>query len=535
MLTIEEIAQKIPEEIYFLLNQLDSKTQGLKKDNLNLESKLKKSQTEIEALTFKLNKVLHKKYAQQSEKLANVLQARLFNEQADGAPAVEIEEDGEFESDAEAIPVESHTRKRGRKKLPAFLPRVREEHDILESEKQCHCGCELKKIGEETSEKLEFIPAKVRVIEVARLKYACPECEGNVKIASVPAQVIPKSIATPGLLSHIFVSKFCDALPFYRLETILKRIGVEISRGTFCRWAITCSQLLAPLVDRLQSHIVNYDVSFADETKLQVLKEDDRTPDQLSYMWLFVGGDKAHRSYVYQYNPSRSHHVPDAFYQGFKGYLHCDAYSAYLTLSKKNNVIVLVHCLAHARRRFVDIIKLSKKCGVAQTVVKEMAKLYGLEKKFKQQNLSPAQIYQQRQKKSKLILIKLKNYLNEKSQQSIKSEALSDAINYCLKHWVGLTRYLEDGRLDIDNNRSERGIKPFVIGRKAWLFHDNPEGAKAGSLFYSLIETCKAHQIEPYAYLKYALMKIRQCQNESNLDQLLPFNVDQNELAKMYA
>ncbi len=467
--------------------------------------------------------------------MVNVLQARLFDEQADDAPAIEMAEDACAETNEQDIKIEAHTRKRGRKKLPAFLPRVREEHDILDAEKQCDCGCQLKCIGEDISEKLEFIPAKMRVLEVARLKYACPECEGNVKIAPLPAQVIPKSIATEGLLSHVFVSKFCDALPFYRLETILKRMGVEISRGTFCRWAITCSQLLAPLVDRLQSHIVNYDVSFADETKLQVLKEEDRAPKDRSYIWLFIGGDSAHRSYVYQYDPSRSHHVPHEFYQGFKGYLHCDAYSAYLTLSKKEKAIVLVHCLAHARRRFVDIIKLSKKCGVAQAVVKEMAKLYRLEKKFKQQNLSPEQVYQQRQKKSKPILIHLKNYLDEKSQQSIKSEALSDAINYCLNHWIGLTRYLEDGRLDIDNNRSERGIKPFVIGRKNWLFHDNPEGAKAGSIFYSLIETCKAHGVEPYAYLKYALMKIRQCQNECDFDQLLPFNVDQSELAKMYA
>ena len=527
MLTVKEIAQKTPKEIQFLHNEI------LKKETSSLESKLKLTELKCEKLDFELRRLLSQRYGSQSEQSTHVMQSSLFDELPCDTEPDEIAPAEELEVE-EDITVPEHTRKkRGRKKLPEFLPRVRVEHDIPDSEKMCPCGCKLTRIDEEVSEQLDYIPASMQVIQTVRFKYACKSCEDTIKTAPVPNHVIPKSIATPGLLAHIFVSKFCDHLPFYRLESILRRIGTDISRGTFCRWTVSCASLLEPLVERMRQMINQYDVAFADETTLQVLKEEGRTAKNKSYEWLFIGSAPGKRCFVYQYDPSRAHDIPLGFLDQFAGYLHCDAYKGYLTLSNKLKTIKLVHCMAHARRKFIEIVKHTKKSGVAQYVVKKIAELYKLEKKIKEMQLSSELIYQKRQKHAAPILKKLKVYLEEQKKASTLSEPLSLAINYCLNHWDGLTRYLEDGRLEIDNNRSERSIKPFVIGRKNWLFHGNAEGAHAGSVIYSLIETCKAHDVDPYSYLKYVLGKIRDCRSDEQYDQLLPFNVDRDALVKM--
>lgn len=515
MLSLEEIKTKTAEELQQLLLEKDKVVEQHIKENARLR--------------HHLNMLLQQRFGKQSDKLDNPHQGYLFDE--DRLPATEevtpSEEDNAF------ITVDKHQRKRGRKPLPKELPRIQRVHDLSDEEKQCACGCQLTQIGDEKTEQLEFIPAQVRVIEHVQLKYACKTCEETIRLASKPKQPIPKSIATPGLLSHVLVSKFCDHLPFYRQENILQRMGIDIARASLCNWTLKCADLLTPLINIMQREMCAYDIGYADETTVQVLKETERPASSKSYMWLFAGGPPEKRSFIYQYDPSRSHAVAEAFWSGFKGYLHTDGYQGYQTLFAKSDING-VHCWAHARRKFVDIIKVTKKATLAQWAVKHIAKLYALEKQMKQGVYITDQIASFRQKKGKPLLEQFKRWCDEHLTTVPPESPIGKAIKYCLKYWDNLMRYIEDGRLDIDNNLSERAIKPFVMGRKAWLFHDNPKGAKAGAVIYSLIETCKAHKIEPYAYLKYVLTKIVDCESDEDYEKLLPFNVCPELLLKAW-
>lgn len=526
MLTLEEIKGKTPEEIVSFYKKLINE----KEEELKKQTKIANSKTlECEKLTFKLNQLLQQRYGRQSEKVIPPEQIYLFDEAA--LPQQEMEQ---LEQDDIDITVASHTRKKkGRRPLPKDLPRVQHYHDLSDHEKVCDCGCILNKIGEVKSEQLEFIPAQVRVIEHIRLKYACKSCEENVKLATLPKQPIPKSIATAGLLSHILVSKFCDHLPFYRQELIMQRMGVDMTRATLCRWAVKSATLFEPLLLLMQQKMQRYDIGYADETDVQVLKELGREPHHKSTMWLFIGGSPKERCFVYQYHPSRAHTVPQAFWGDFKGYLHSDGFSAYQTLFSKQ-LITGVHCWAHARRQFVNVVKSSRKAGLAQQAVKQIAELYKIEKLCKQEKLTPELILKKRQKSSKPRLRKFKKWLDDNIKSTPPNQPIGKALQYCLKFWGNLENYINDGRLDIDNNLTERSIKPFVIGRKNWMFHDRPEGAKAGAIIYSLIETCKAHKIEPYGYLKYALTEVINCQSQEDYEKLLPFNVAQIDIKKQW-
>lgn len=516
MLSLEEITQKTPEEIRLLIS--------------NLHAINEKQDREIESLRRQLNQQLQHRFGKHSEKLEDPLQGRLFDEPV--APT-DISA-AEIAVADEEITIPAHKRKkRGRKPLPKNLPRIQHIYDLSEAEKICPCGCTLTQIGNTTTEQLEFIPAQVRIIEHVQLKYACKSCENTIKQASKPAQPIPKSIATSGLLSHILVSKFCDHLPFYRQESILQRLGVDIARNTLCYWAMRCADLLAPIVARMRYLMNLYDVGYSDETVVQVLKEAGRPAQSKSYMWLFIGGTSHQRCFIYQYRPSRAHTVPEAFWSSFRGYLHTDGFSGYQTLFNKKPIIG-VHCWAHARRKFIEVVRASKKDGVANRVVKQIAKLYKIEKYCKESGFDVNAIQSYREKHAKPVLEKLKVYLEECIRKVPPKSHIGGAMSYTLRFWAGLTRYLEDGRLEIDNNFTERSIKPFVIGRKNWLFFDSTKGADSGAILYSLIETCRAHKVEPYAYLKHALSNVADCKTDPEYDQLLPFNVDPNALTRLW-
>lgn len=252
----------------------------------------------------------------------------------------------------EEIQVASFTRKKspGRKALPCELPREFIVYDLSEEEKICSCGCQLTHICDEKSEQLELIPAKVYVIAHIRKKYACRNCEETIITAQYPKQPIPRSIAAPGMLSHVLVSKFQDHLPLYRQEQIFRRIGVDIPRATFSLWVIRCAELLNPLVKLLHQTILDYDVAYSDETTLQVLKEPSKPVKSKKYMWLFAGGHPDKFAFYYHYHPDRSNYVAKEFFDGFKGYLHCDGFPGYDSLAAKNDHIILSGCLYHARR-----------------------------------------------------------------------------------------------------------------------------------------------------------------------------------------
>jgi transposase len=345
----------------------------------------------------------------------------------------------------------------------------------------------------------------------------------------MPTPPIPKSIAASGLLSHILVSKFADGLPLYRQEKILKRIGVDLPRATLCLWVLRCAALLKPLMKLLHDRIISYDVAYADETTCQVLKEPSKGIKAKKYMWLFAGGPPNQFSFYYQYHPSRAHEVPLSFFEDFKGYLHCDGFSAYETLASKNQEIKLVGCLYHIRRKFIEVVKLNpQKQGVASDVIKYIADLSIIEEEIK--NLPRDEKYKIRNEKSILILNNLHDYLLNNQLHIPPKSLLGQAVSYAINQWPKFLNFLQDGRLEISNNRSERAIKPFVMGRKAWLFADSVDGAHAAAIIYSLIETSKHHDVEPYFWLRYVLNQLPLCTTLDEFEALLPFNIDKNLL-----
>jgi len=456
-------------------------------------------------------------------------------------PLFDMPEPEKLEDEAEEIVVPEHRRKkRGRRPLPKELPRVDVVHDIPEEEKVCSCGCKKKRIGEEVSEQLDIVPAKVRVIRHIRPKYACNNCkcdntEGSaVAIAPAAPQIIPKSIASPGLLAYILVSKFVDHLPFYRQEKLFERLGVDICRATMSRWAIQAASACQVLLNLLQDELLSGFYVHADETTLQVLAEPGRPPTTRSYMWVFRRGDPDRPILIFRYDETRSSSVASAFLCGFKGYVQTDGYAGYDFLDGLAGVRHM-GCMAHARRKFTDVVKAQgksrSKSGSADVAISYFSKLYAIEKKARQNNCSPDQIYEMRQKKARPILEEFHGWLVKRSQQVPPKSLLGKAISYCLSQWDRLVVYLEDGRLSIDNNAAENAIRPFVLGRKNWLFAGTPEGAEASASLYSLLLTAEANGHEPYSYLRFVFERLPHAAKLAEYEALLPWNIDSKKLA----
>jgi transposase len=441
------------------------------------------------------------------------------------------------DSDADDQPQGTNPNKekkaRGRKPLPDHLPRTQVIHDLSESEKICPCGGTLNKIGEETSERLEVIPAQLVVIQHVRYKYGCKICSDCVRLAAMPAQAIPKGIPTAGLLSHVCLSKFDDHLPLYRQSEIWERIGVSLSRSTLSAWIIQVGDLVSPLIQLLRHHICKCAYAHADETTAQVFQEKGRSATSTSYMWLYMTGSmptpdasevQNGMSIVYEYQPSRKGLCAKEFLTGFQGYLQTDAFSGYQEVTSKNGVIA-VGCWAHARRKYVDVYNMAKQPGYASGAIKIIAKLYEYEAKATENGYTIAQRLEMRQKKVAPLLERFKKWLLNAQPKIPPKSPLSKAVNYTLNQWETLIVYTTDGRINIDNNAAERMIRPFAIGRKNWLFMGSPEGAKAAAAIYSLIETAKANGLNPGSYLTHIFSQIP-ITNAENLKNLLPWNLD---------
>jgi len=414
--------------------------------------------------------------------------------------------------------------------LPKDLPREVRVHDVDEADKTCDdCGHDLHKMGEEKSEQLEFIPAKIKVIEHVRPKYSCRHCEQRgtqvkVKIALVPVSAIPKSMATASLLSVIISNKYQYALPLYRQESLFKQYGIELSRQTMASWMLK----LTPLFNRVYQHyrqvLLQQSVIHADETPLKVINEDKAT----SYMWVYCTGsdspntdldqNKPPNIVLYDYQSNRSGQCARDYLDGYSGYLQVDGYAGY-----EKNDATLVGCWAHARRKFIEAQKaqVKGKTGKADWAINHLRKLYRIEAEVKQKTAQEKQAIRQTQ--SVALLKQFKTWLDKSALQVPPKSAVGKAIAYSLRQWPKLIRYTESGYLSIDNNRAERAVKPFVIGRKNWLFSNTASGAQASAMMYSLVETAKANGLIPFDYLRYLLEQLPT--NPENIDYLLPWNV----------
>ena len=511
----QELLQKIISDLHF---ELDKKQReiNLSRQEITLSQReLASYKEKYERLIEEIRLAKQQRFSPSSEK--NSLQPDIFDE-----AGVELPEDVQAQLD-DAIEVKGYVRKKHpvRRALPKELPREVVVHDILDAEKICDCGAPLVRIGEEMSEQLKYIPAQLSVIQHVRPKYACKPCQENVKIAAMPILLLPKSIATPELVAHTIIAKYCDHLPLYRQEAMWQRLDIDLPRSSLCGWVLKVAELCAPLVVQLQKNIITHNYVQADETTVQVLDEVGRDNTSKSYMWVYRGGDLSHLSIVFDYQETRGGYHAKEFLMGFKGYLQTDAYSGYYW-TEKDADIISVGCMAHARRPFAELIKLSEKPGLAQDAIKFFQKLYAIEKYARENNFSPQARYELRNSKAPIILDAFKKWLDYHVPKTSEQSKIGKAIRYSLNHWEALTHYLKDGRIEIDNNAAENVIRPFALGRKNWLFAGSPSGAKAGALFYSLIETCKANQVEPYNYFCKMLHQIRFCKTNDDYQKLLP-------------
>ena len=475
-----------------------------------------------------------------------VLKACLFGRKTEKTPSrvpadqkslFDMPEPEDVADQTEEIEVKPHKRsKPGRKPIPEDIPREEVVIDIPEEEKTCTCGAELVRIGEEVSEKLDIIPAKVKVIRTIRPKYACKRCEGSsseeepsVKVAPAPPELIPGSIATAGLLAYILTSKFVDHIPFYRQEQQFLRLGVEISRTNMANWAMKVSDACISILNLMKESLLDGRYIHIDETTVQVLKEPDRAATTKSYMWVFKRGDPEKPVLIHEYHPTRSGEVAQSFLSGYQGYVQTDGYSGYDFLDYTEG-IEHIGCWAHARRKFIEAKKgrTGKKAGSADIALAYIQRLYRIESKAR--DMLPEERYRLRQKESRPILEDFYKWLKKRSGQVPPKGLIGKAIGYTLNQWERLTGYLKDGILSMDNNAAENAIRPFVVGRKNWLFSGTPEGAEASALLYSLIETAKANGLAPYAYLRYIFSKLPLAKTLEDYEALLPWNLSQKAI-----
>lgn len=326
-------------------------------------------------------------------------------------------------------------------------------------------------------------------------------------------------------LAYLITSKLHDRQPLYHLEKKLaSQYGIDISRQSMSKWFNDLYQPLLPLYNLLKDYIIDYDIASLDATTLQVLNEPGRPPTRKSYVYCFRGGDHQHQVILYEYNEKDHKQFVKDWFEGFSGYIHADA-DPFFDLLAKQPGNTIVFCNAHARRKFEKITKQVSKPGIASRAMAIYQQLYRIEKKANQENLTSEQRYQLRQQKAKPTLSEFKKMLEEKYSFTSNKSDLGLVINYCLKHWDGLTTYLNDGRLHIDNNHTEREIKPFVIARKNFMFSGSQAGARALCLHFSLIRTAKLHGLNPYHYYVKILETVPYCQCVKDYEALLPWNI----------
>jgi len=513
---------------------LPDNVEALRKIILELEAQLENNSEHISTLEEYIRLLKRRHFGASSER-APVDQLGLFNE----AEAMAATEEIMADQSPETI-VAAHTRKKsGRKPLPENLPRIEIVHDLPEDEKFCaHDGHALEEIGREVSEQLEIIPATIQVLRHIRPKYACPQCKTGIKIAPVPPQPIPKSLASAGMLAHVATSKYVDALPLYRQEVMLRRLGIDLPRATLANWMIKSGQLVVPLVNLIHEQLVGGDYVLCDETRFQVLKETGKRAQSQSYLWVLRGGTEKHPLLLYDYDPSRSSEVPMRLLEGFQGYLQTDGYEGYTAIGSMGGVIH-VGCWAHARRKFDEALgaqgknknkgaKRTKKQGKAEQGLRWIGKLYRIERETAE--MSAQERHRIRQERSRPIVDQIRDWLNE-SVGSVPPKSLTGkALGYLDKQWPKLVRYLEDGRIRMDTNLVENAIRPFVIGRKNWMFADTVRGAEASANLYTVIETAKANGIEPYAYLRHVFAELPKATKLENIEALLPDRIDREKL-----
>jgi transposase len=476
------------------------------------QAQLAAKERELQRVQHWLEQLLRHRYGQKRERV-DENQLFMF--------AVEIASTGQ---EAPPEPKPAHDAPRpipqghGRQRLPKSLERRRVVFDLAAHERQCpECQGELRHIGEQISERLEYVPAALVVIEEACQKYACPKgC--TVVTAEKPPAPIEKGLAGPGLLAHVAVSKYGDHLPLHRQESIFARQGVELSRKTMCDWMRQCAELVSPLYDLMKQRALSSKVVQTDDTPVPVL--DPELPrTRTGRIWTYVG-DPDHPYTVYDYTPNRSRAGPDEFLKNFRGYLQADAYSGYDEIYKDaKRGVTEVACMAHARRKYFEAQ--SSDIMRSMVVLAYIHLLYDVEREARDGELGAAGRLALRQARSRPLLQDLKAYLERERLQVLPKSPIAQAMAYTLSNWDALVRYAEDGDLEIDNNGAERSLRGVAVGRRNWTFFGSDHGGHTAAVLSSLIATSKRHHIDPFAYLRDVFARIS-AHPKNRLEELLP-------------
>ena len=500
--------------------------------NPTIETQIKQAQvSELTAKVkwyeeqFRLSQ--QKRFGSSSEKTnPDQIVLELFNE---------IEKEANPQLPESAVETITYRRKKKhgqRETMLENLPTESIEYRLSDEEQVCSCcGGSLHEMSTEIRKELKIIPPEVKVVEHKRYVYSCRHCEREelstpIVTAPMPLPVQPKSLTSPSMMAYIMTQKYVDGLPLYRIEKQFERFGLNLSRQTMANWLLYgANQWLSQLYKRMHEFLIKQDILHADETTLQVLREPGRAAQSSSYLWLYRTGQEGPPAILYDYQETRSGKNAQDFLSGFKGFLQVDGYAGY---HKVENV-TLVGCWAHARRKFDEALKSlpESKKGKAVAATEGLHfcnQLFAIEREIKDK--SAKERYTIRLEKSRPVLDAFLIWLQTQQPRVLPKSALGQAITYCLNQWAKLEAFLLDGRLEIDNNRSERSIKPFVIGRKNWLFSNTPRGARASAVIYSLVETAKENGLNPYYYLHYLFEKLPNTDltNTESIDSLLPWS-----------
>ena len=416
--------------------------------------------------------------------------------------------------------------------IPDDIPTERVEHRLEGAQLICpRCGETMTEIGKEVVRTLKIVPAQTIVKEDIYYTYACRNCEKNdieTPVVQAPREknIIPGGFATPEAIAHIMTQKFVMASPLYRQEQELKRMGIGLSRQTMSNWILRASEdYLAPVYRMLREELLKHDVLHADETRLQVLHEPGKTPQSESYMWLYrTSGDTDKPVVLFEYQPGRGAQYPAAFLKDFQGCLHADGYAVYQKLPN----VTLSICWAHARRKFDEAVKSQPKSRAKGSPASQGLAycdlLFRIEDSLAEENAEER--LKQRQKQAKPVLDAMFAWANLQKDKTAPKSAFGKALTFLINQWPYLTNYLKDGRLELSNNRAERSIKPFVMGRKNWLFANAQAGAQSSAVIYSLIETAMENKLDPYRYLTWLLKTANTADltDEQTVKRLLPWN-----------
>ncbi|WP_395688820.1 IS66 family transposase [Caenimonas koreensis] len=464
----------------------------------------------IEKLSFEMAQLKRMKFAATSEHL-NAQQRALFDESVD-ADIAALEEQLQELIDAKAKPSEPRVVPR-RAALPASLPRVERHHEPHNI--TCTCGCALKRIGEDVSEKLDYTPGVFTVQRHIRGKWSCAQCR-TLTQAPVPAEIIDKGIATSSLLAQVLVAKYADHLPLYRQEQIFARAGLALPRSTLASWVGTCGVRLQPLVDALKAHVLDCAVLHADETPLAMLAP-GKGKTHRAFLWAYATGPyEALRAVIYDFADSRAGEHAREFLGDWRGSLVCDDYAGYKASFEQG--VTEVGCMAHARRKFFEL-HVANKSTIAATAIEFIKQLYEVEREVK--TLQADERLKRRREQAAPIAKALHDWLIAQRTLIPDGTATAKAIDYSLKRWVALTRYLDDAALPIDNNFDEQQIRPWATGRKNWLFAGTLMAGQRAAAIMSLIQSAKLNGHDPYAYMKDILARLP-TQPMRLIDELLP-------------